>query len=403
MRKTVDLAAAFTAGAVIGALAWPHLIGLAPLVLIALPFWNRRHWLAPFLSMFGYHLATTYGLIHGTDDFFPHAGLVLGVAFWTGSSLLFALPYLLYRPLFSRLAGRQTGWPRLAGAAMVTTLLLSIVSTVLPPLGLIGWTSPWIGALPGGWVALIMTGMAVGWAGSVADMPAFPALWFAGATLGLFVGLLFGVPKVPALPAHWTAIDTRYGELTGLSYVEASMQMVPKVLRDFRHGSRVVLTPESIAGPWLPGTRAIWQSVLQYTATHKGKVALIGADIPTTHGGYVDALVQMQDGEETILPDRIPVPFSMWHPWQPRDSFPMHVFGKPETAIVNGVHVGYLICYEQLLIWPALSLMGQHIRVLLAPANDWWADGTDIPASQATSARAWGAFFGVPVLRAVNQ
>ncbi|MEY2343215.1 conjugal transfer protein TraB [Acidithiobacillus sp. IBUN Pt1247-S3] len=401
MRKTVDLTAAFTAGAVIGALAWPHLIGLAPLVLVALPFWNRRHWAAPFLSMLGYHLATTYGLIHGTDDFFPTAGVGLGITFWTGSSLVFALPYLLYRPLFRWLSG--SAWWRKAGAAMAITVLLSAVSTILPPLGLIGWTSPWIGALPGGWFTVIMTGMAVGWAGSVADMPAFPALWFAGATLGLFVGLLFGVPRVPALPAHWTAIDTRYGELTGLSYVEASMQMAPIVLRDFRHGSRVVLTPESIAGPWLPGTRAIWQPVLHYTATHKGKVALIGADIPLRDGGYEDALVQMQDGHETILPDRIPVPFSMWHPWRPRASFPMRVFGKPELATVNGKQAGYLICYEQLLMWPALGFIGHHLQVLLAPANDWWADGTDIPAIQAASARAWGAFFGLPVVRAVNQ
>jgi apolipoprotein N-acyltransferase len=70
---------------------------------------------------------------------------------------------------------------------------------------------------------------------------------------------------------------------------------------------------------------------------------------------------------------------------------------------MDGLRVGYLICYEQLLVWPALSLFHQHVQVLLAPANDWWAEGTDIPAIQRASAKAWGSFLGVPVLFAVNR
>ncbi|WP_215842081.1 conjugal transfer protein TraB [Acidithiobacillus montserratensis] len=441
---------AFLLGGMIGLLAWPCAIGLAPLALVALPFWGRRHWAAPFLSMLGYHLATTYGLIHGTDDFFPHAGLLLGLGFWSGSSLLFALPYLFYTPLSLWLS---TITPK-AVAAITTTVLLSAISTILPPLGLVGWTSPWIGALPGGWWAMLLVLLAVGFVGknklSIADIPAWilisvllwgafflrDHLWLAGIVavgflvfsfaldtfpsatiftidvlhegrLGAVIGcLLFATMlphTAPKLPAHWTAINAKYGELSGLSYVEASMKLAPQVLHDFRHGSQVVLTPESIAGPWYVGTKAVWKPVLDYTASHHGKVALIGADIPNATGGLIDALVEMHDGKETILPDRIPVPFSMWHPWRPFQSFPMRVFGKPEIGQVGKTRIGYLICYEQLLMWPALGLIGEHMQVLLAPANDWWAEGTDIPAIQRASAKAWGNFLGVPVLFAVNR
>jgi len=82
-------------GTLIGLIAWPHAIWLAPAVFLVLPLFRTAA--APFLALLGYHLATTYGLIHGTAVFFPHAGLPLGIAFWVFSSLAFALPYWLYR------------------------------------------------------------------------------------------------------------------------------------------------------------------------------------------------------------------------------------------------------------------------------------------------------------------
>ncbi len=373
-------------------------IFLAPIVFLLLPLF--RQWQAPFLVMLGYHLATTYGLIKGTDDFFPHAGLALGVAFWIGTSIAFALPYLLYRPISTRLP---------AGVGSVVALLVtSTLSTILPPLGLIGWTSPWIGAVRDGWLGILLVVLAVwdiGWVSATKDRPW--EAWIAPATICAWVaaiGLAVPAAHSPAVPEGWTAISTNGGHLTGLSQVQESMKLVPEVLHRLRTGSRVVLLPETVAGAWYAGTRAIWQPVIRYTATHPGTAVLVGAAVPIPHSrGLTDALVDIHGGRETILPDRIPVPFSMWHPWQPEGSFRMRVFGKPEVATVDGLRVGYLICYEQLLMWPALDLYPHRIRVLLAPANDWWAEGTDIPAIQRASASAWGRFLGAPVLFAVNR
>ena len=406
-------------GALVGALAWPHAIWFAPLALLLLPVLNKRSWLAPFSLMLGYHLATTYGLIQGTSVFFLHAGLFLGIGFWSLSSLAFAMPYLAYPyiALYFRGGGLAGG----GFGAVTATIITSTVSTILPPLGIIGWTSPWLGAVAAGPVGILITVLGILALGchwqkkqefparllvagfAVADLWllafAFPSL----AALGGSVDVMTGHPP-PIAPAGWVGINTNLGRLrSNLSYVDASMEMAPKVLADLHSGDKVVLLPETVAGPWLPGTLAIWRPVIQWTARHPGQTVLLGAAVP--HGrGYLDALVKIQGGHQTVLPDHIPVPFSMWHPWAPRDSFRMAPFSrKPETTEVDHRKAGYLICYEQLLMWPALDLYPQRIQVLLAPANDWWARGTDIPAIQRASAKAWGAFFGVPVLFAVNQ
>uniref|UniRef100_E6QCN9 Apolipoprotein N-acyltransferase n=1 Tax=mine drainage metagenome TaxID=410659 RepID=E6QCN9_9ZZZZ len=135
-------------GAMVGALAWPHTIWLAPLALLLLPVLNKRYWLAPFALMLGYHLATTYGLIKGTSVFFLHSGLFLGVGFWSLSSLAFALPYLAYPYIALYFRGGGLAGGSLAGGgfgAVTATIITSAVSTILPPLGIIGWTSPWLG------------------------------------------------------------------------------------------------------------------------------------------------------------------------------------------------------------------------------------------------------------------
>ncbi|MHB1573521.1 MAG: carbon-nitrogen hydrolase family protein [Acidithiobacillus sp.] len=418
------LALAAILGAAVGWLAWPHLIWLAPLCLLLLPALNHRHWLAPFSLMLCYHLATTYGLIHGAAVFFPHAGLFLGIGFWSLSSLAFALPYLAY-PFLSWYFRSFRSFRSGGFAAVAATLITSAVSTTFPPLGIIGWTSPWIGVLPAGWLGITLVIALIYGLGR----------WPYEATPGVFVVAVFFLSagiwaplissravQVSQPPAGWVGINTHLGRLrSNLSYIDASMELAPKVLADLRSGDKVVLLPETVAGPWLPGTRAIWRPVIRWTARHPEQIVLLGADVPLAGcqplagceprgrdlrpaKGYLDALVKIQDGRQTVLPDHIPVPFSMWHPWRPQGSFRMAPFSrKPETTGIDGKKAGYLICYEQLLLWPALDLYPHGIQVLLAPANDWWARGTDIPAIQRASAKAWAAFFGVPVLFAVNR
>jgi hypothetical protein len=397
MKRAIYLLIPFLIGAAIGWLAWPHAIWLAPAALVAIPVVASRGWAGPFLLMLGYHLATTWGLIHGTAVFFPSAGLFLGLAFWAGSSLIFALPYFFYSPIF-RKARSVIGVP-CAGA--LTTVFLSAISTVLPPLGIIGWTSPWLGAISAGWmgVMLVMLGIAYATLGKTAaglaiGLNTTATLWAASLALGAGAHV----------PAEWVGVNTNLGHLDSpLSYIEASIRLERRSMTLLHQGVHVVLLPETVAGPWLAGTEAIWKPVVRWTAAHRNQTVFVGSFVPHGHG-YIDALVQIHGGQIRVLPDHIPVPFSMWHPWRPEGSFRMTPFSpKPEMASVGAVRAGYLICYEQLLMWPALNLAFHNPQILLAPANDWWARGTDIPAIQRASAKAWGFFLGVPVLFAVNR
>lgn len=336
-------------GAMVGTLAWPHAIWLAPLALLLLPIVNKRHWLHPFLLMLGYHLATTYGLIKGTSVFFLHAGLFLGIGFWSLSSLAFALPYLAYPYITLYFRGGGLAGGGLAGGspaggspagggfgAVMATVITSAISTIFPPLGVIGWTSPWLGAVAAGPSGILLTILGIFALGRLTqkNQEILARLLVVGFVVVALWLLPFAFPALDAMMGHplptaptgWVGINTDLGRLrSNLSYVDASMELAPKVLADLRSGDKVVFLPETVAGPWLPGTRAIWRPVIRWTARHPEPIVLLGADVPLANG-YLDALVKIQDGHQTVLPDHIPVPFSMWHPWRPQGSFRMTRF-----------------------------------------------------------------------------
>ena len=376
------------AGILIGAVAWPHAPGLAVFMILLLPVVRRRYALA-----LGYYAGASYGLIRGTATFFPHAGLALGGTFWLASAAVLALPYLIYDALVRRWPDKLS--PHIFGLWAITLL------SVLPPLGIIGWTNPWVGSFEAGpagppmvIIAFTVVTILIG-----AEAPT------AGKTLAGLVafGLCLPPAPLPSTPKSWTVINTQHGLLKGpMSPIIISFHLRAVVLKKLSDPhTHVVVLPESIVGYWLPGTAAVWLPVIQWTATHPQQTVLLGALVPEGRG-YADALVKIHAGHIRILHDRIPVPFSMWHPWNPIESARMTVFGRREAVHVDGQKAGYLICYEQLLTLPELSLTFSLPEVLIGAANDWWAKGTNIPEIQRASLRAWARLWGVPVIDAVN-
>ena len=378
------------AGILIGAVAWPHAPVLAIMLILMLPVFRSR-----YLAAFGYYMSASVGLISGTATFFPHAGFVLGMVFWMASAVVLALPYLAYDGLIRRFPA-QIG-PHLAGLVTVTAI------SILPPLGVIGWTNPWVGSFEAGPAGPVLVIEA--FIGIVLLLRVFGSrTWGPRVVAGVVTGfiVLCQVP-LPAMPAGWIVINTHHGLLKGpMSPIIISFHLRAVVLKKLSDPhTHVVVLPESIVGYWLPGTAAVWLPVIQWTATHPQQTVLLGALVPEGRG-YADALLKIHAGHVRILPDRIPVPFSMWHPWNPIESARMAVFGRREAIHVDGRKAGYLICYEQLLTLPELSLTFSPPEVLIGAANDWWAKGTNIPEIQRASLRAWARLWGVPVIDAVN-
>jgi apolipoprotein N-acyltransferase len=104
---------------------------------------------------------------------------------------------------------------------------------------------------------------------------------------------------------------------------------------------------------------------------------------------------------ELVYQQRIPVPISMWKPWN-GDGVPLHLFG-PGTIPVREERAAVLLCYEQLLVWPFVSSAIERPTVLVTAANDYWATGTRIPRIQKACATSWARLFGLPLLSAVND
>jgi hypothetical protein len=63
---------------------------------------------------------------------------------------------------------------------------------------------------------------------------------------------------------------------------------------------------------------------------------------------------------------------------------------------IAGRRVASLICYEQLLIWPALQSMPHRPDTIVAIANGWWVTGAPVPAIQRAAVEAWAAVRSSP-------
>ena len=99
---------------------------------------------------------------------------------------------------------------------------------------------------------------------------------------------------------------------------------------------------------------------------------------------------------------RVPVPLGMWHIGQPTSGFPP-MLSYPSGIRIWNRRAAVMICWEQLLVWPAVQSLASHPSFLLAPSNLYWASGTPIPAIQHISAQDWADLWGIPLYEATNR
>jgi len=367
--------ALIVSGAAIGAIAWPWCPALSLVVPIewALrkPVWVGRGTTLAYVT--GYYLGASRSLPAGFSEFFhgSHAAtLAVGEAVWFASSLALALPWILVRPWVYQ------GWKR-AGAT-VLGLALAFGLTAVPPLGLFSWASPLFGAA------------------DLVAMVRHPAL--AAEQLGL---------KEPVEPAGWVAMGTTMGMLpdTIAGTYARETWLVRKTLETLSQPQvRGVVLPETIAGIWEAGTQWVWRPVIKRTA-RTGQTVILGAIGVNRRDGKdrrIDEVVVISKGKVRIVrPDAIPVPISMWHPWDPHHEYAMHLLRDPVVTI-DGKRVALDICYSQLLPWTAALVIDGHPQMIVGLSNDWWSATTSIPAIQAVSLRILADALGVTVVDAVN-
>lgn len=371
--------------------------GLVPL--LALEADSRQ---SSFFVSFVFYLALSCGIVPGSCVFFRDGSLIRALCLWCSSAFGLALPYALLYPVRS---SYQT--------SKAVRLVIAILASAVPPLGLIGWGSSLVAAglfFPStGWIGLALLLLLYGLA----------ATW-RYVRLVLFVTALALTPILPimeAIPsANWAGIDTAFGRLaSGSADFEEQYQREREVFADLlrkkrngEFGADILLLPETLIGRMNPTTQKRWRDFLHHLDDKK--VFIAGAEIPkgwkydnvmvafnapTAHSGEVIK-------EQTAI-QRCPVPFSMYRPFNPWGAN-ADVFSRGESSMMYfaGEKAGFLICYEQFLAWPMLSMMSLKPNLLAAPANFWWCRDTTLPAVRERTLKLLCALFGVPLVSAVN-
>jgi len=258
------------------------------------------------------------------------------------------------------------------------------------------------------------------------------------ATIAIAAFLNLARPTDPRPPAGWVAVDTHLGSLSHgtqspLAEYRAAQEIQQQALSQ---DAKVIVFPETVVPYWTASTDAFWEPTLAALRASE-KTILVGARIPidgppsrspadlalslavlrgerpngTSNGfsapiekspagpRYFNAMV-VRGAHEAVVGQRIPVPIAMWNPFR-RNSARLNLAGAGLVQL-RKERVGVLICYEQLIVWPAVMTMIQNPTVFIAPANDYWAISTTIPTFQRTAIKSWARLFGIPCLFAMN-
>ncbi|MCZ8159079.1 MAG: conjugal transfer protein TraB [Rhizobiaceae bacterium] len=372
--------------AMIGAIGWSGHVVLLPTALFFPFLWSRApsRWTASLVSA-AYFLAASRELPRSVASFFAVEPW-LGLALWIAA----ALPFVLVHTLFWT---RQHGWQKALRYGLI------LVLTGLPPIGIMGWAHPLTAAgvlFPGfGWMGLLL--MILVLCGLV--MPMGSRL--APAVLAAWLSSVSGWTD-PDLPKGWQGIDLQMGRRLGRDpSLRLQHDLVARIRDAAQSGSSVIVLPESALGFWTPVLERYWR-----TALKPHSVTVIAGAVIITENGYDNVMLAIDSlGGRIVYRQRMPVPVSMWRPWQRMiagtGSTPARVFANPIVEIKE-LKVAPLICYEQLLVWPVLHSMGYRPDLIVLIGNGWWTDGSNIVAIQKASATAWAKLFGIPVISAFN-
>jgi apolipoprotein N-acyltransferase len=354
-----------------------------------------------FVVPLSFYLAVSRGIVPGAYVFFRDGNMFQAFFLWISSSIALSLPWGMF-------------WTPAGAPAVFKTLktVLCFAISIVPPLGIVCWAHPLTTAgffFPG-----------LGWPGIVLLV----ALYAAGALnrktnraiVAVSLVLLFfqDFPAENKTLANLKVreIGTSFGRLaSGSGNFEEQFEREKKVFRHIRQldgdgtiSADVVVLPETLIGRMNSTTKKRWERFFSRW-TDKGTVFLVGAEVPAGPGGKYDNVIAAFDGSATLqmAKQRFPVPYSMFRPFLGAGANGyLTSFGEISTLAVKERKLGVLVCYEQFLAWPFLSLMSREPDAIVAPSNLWWCKGTSLPCIQRRTLRAWTALFGIPVFISVK-
>lgn len=207
------------------------------------------------------------------------------------------------------------------------------------------------------------------------------------------------------LSAQAWAVETRFGgrAVDADRWLSRQAQLSNQVDDALEEGARLIITPEGSVDSWEVAAKAFWAGSTRDAAQKHGASVLLGAyrqipDQQEWQSGLFDL------GQDIFYPAAITLPGPMWHPWNADQHMPFDFSSEAlRTRIQTPFgQAAYVICYEEMLLWPlAIRMIGPKPDLLLSSANQWFT--TPITAAaQKRSFEIQQRIWGVPALRSVN-
>jgi apolipoprotein N-acyltransferase len=248
-------------------------------------------------------------------------------------------------------------------------------------------------------------------------------------TAALVANLLY--PGAPRPPADWQAINTVSEDEATDGYWAISKALE----RAESSNAQVIVLPEGALPQWTESAESFFTHRLS-TLRARRQILLAGAvmsaDSPNRMGD-VDFAEQLQvlRGSESsgkVLPgvhvgpisevayrngmvalgsasaavqQRVPVPLGMWKPFTGA-GVPLNVAGDGILTVAEQ-RTAVLICYEQLLVWPAVVSILHRPTLIVGIANDRWVRQTPIPELQQMYLQSWSRLLHLPLISASNR
>lgn len=322
-------------------------------------------------------------MIEGTVNYYGGAPL-LAIGFWLAASIGFVG---IYTVLWSKSPKRKT-----FGVIVGLTLL------AVPPLGIIGYISPITSAgilYPNaGFIGLSLTIILM--AVSV-YLPLKKAALIA--VPFCLLALILNLTNSHELPMdNWEAVTTHTAFVPNSDNFEAHLNM--EVLADElikNSDAANIVFPESTIKLLTRETGFIWSLY----ASSNDKTIYAGGQ-KEIDGKYYNTVIRFapRAEPEVVYRQRMPVPFSMWRPWR-TESIEATFFDTP-VYDTGQQRIGFLICYEQLLVWPYIQSRLAGADSYVGIANHWWFAETTVPLIEEHSLIAWSRLFGLNLESSIN-
>lgn len=405
MRPWLALAAKATAAATAGVLAWGF-GDYAGIALMMPVIWasaqSRRD---AYLIALAYYLGGSWVIPDAAKVFFGHSwSLPLGLAVWTAAGLLNAVPWALLWQ------GKTSGSIVADAKKMTWRLAVICIAISVPPLAIIGWLNPFLGAawfFPGLGGGSLLLGFSLAVVGATlvrhSNTKAIP---IGAAAVAIAICSAVLQKPLPDAPNGWVGVNTQLGHYptTDKELFVHRKAVGLETLKQLKAGAKVIVFPEQILGLWSDRTTGVFLETLIRVPLEKADaIVMAGVSGAVDGTGRYQNSLMLLDGKRAVRYDsRQSVPVAMWKPW------------SDETAVTNwdnlnvhqiaGKRVLLSFCYEDFIpILAISSFLFDSPEVIVSVANGWWVKGTNEPEIQYRHIATVARIFNVPIVRAINR